>query len=178
LQPGFFLFTGNNVAAVRPMARTWDRGMYDGLATIPAKSGDQILLFGTGFGATNPLVPAGQVVDTAAPLVNAVKVFIDGKEAVVSYAGLTGVGLYQLNITVPSLADGGSSGDGAGGRGVDAVVRDVKVQGNAEVRSQKSEDGSKSQEPKVRRRETEPTCETKGQRTRLKTGVFTHLRSL
>ena len=107
LQPGFFLFTGNNVAAVRADgAYLGPAGLYDGLATIPAKSGDQVLLFGTGFGATNPAFAAGVVVDTAAPLVNPVKVFIDGKEAVVSYAGLTGVGLYQLNITVPSLANG------------------------------------------------------------------------
>jgi len=107
LQPGFFLFTGNNVAAVRSDgAYLGPAGIYDGLTTIPAKAGDQILLFGTGFGPTNPAVPAGEVVTTPEPLVNDLKVYIDTLSAPVAYAGLTGVGLYQINITVPNLPDG------------------------------------------------------------------------
>jgi uncharacterized protein (TIGR03437 family) len=35
-----------------------------------------------------------------------VKVHIDTADAAVGFAGLTGAGLYQVNITVPNLPDG------------------------------------------------------------------------
>jgi uncharacterized protein (TIGR03437 family) len=35
-----------------------------------------------------------------------VQITIGGQSASVAYAGLTGSGLYQFNVTVPSLADG------------------------------------------------------------------------
>jgi uncharacterized protein (TIGR03437 family) len=46
------------------------------------------------------------VVTTPAPLANLVKIHIDTVDAEVAYAGLTGAGLYQFNITVPDLPDG------------------------------------------------------------------------
>jgi uncharacterized protein (TIGR03437 family) len=64
------------------------------------------MLFGTGFGPTIPAVPAGQVVTEAAPLASLPKIRIDTLDAEVLYAGLTGAGLYQINVRVPEVADG------------------------------------------------------------------------
>ena len=82
-------------------------GLFAGVTTRGARPGEVILLYGTGFGPTRPAVPAAQVVSTPAPLANTVTVRIGGVVADVSFAGLTGAGLYQLNVKVPdTLADG------------------------------------------------------------------------
>jgi uncharacterized protein (TIGR03437 family) len=82
-------------------------GLFAGVSTRGARPGEVILLYGTGFGPTQPAVPAGQVVSTPASLANTVTVRIGGAVAEVSFAGLTGAGLYQLNVKVPdTLADG------------------------------------------------------------------------
>jgi uncharacterized protein (TIGR03437 family) len=77
-----------------------------GVTTTPAQPGETILLYGTGFGPTNPSLPTAQLVTTAAALANAVQVTIGGATATVVYAGLVGPGLYQLNVTVPNLPNG------------------------------------------------------------------------
>jgi uncharacterized protein (TIGR03437 family) len=92
--------SGGNVAAVRP-----DGTVIDG-SSVSAKAGDTIELFGTGFGATSPAVTPGVVFQGSAPLVGTATVTIGGVNAVVSYAGLVGTGLYQLNVVVPALASG------------------------------------------------------------------------
>jgi uncharacterized protein (TIGR03437 family) len=65
-----------------------------------------IELYGTGFGPTSPAVAPGTVFTGSAPTTSVVTVTIGAAPAVVSYAGLVGAGLYQINVTVPSLADG------------------------------------------------------------------------
>ncbi len=75
-------------------------------AITSAKSGDVISLYGTGFGATTPAVEPGVVFEGSAPHTSAVTVTIGGANASVSYAGLTGAGLTQINVTVPALGDG------------------------------------------------------------------------
>ncbi|HEY1342504.1 MAG TPA: IPT/TIG domain-containing protein [Bryobacteraceae bacterium] len=106
-QPGFFLFAKNYVAAVRPDGSyVGPSNLLDGVVTTPARPGEQILLFGTGFGATDPAVAAGEVLPAAAPLASPVKIRVDATDAVVSYAGMTGAGLYQFNLTVPDVPDG------------------------------------------------------------------------
>jgi uncharacterized protein (TIGR03437 family) len=76
-----------------------------GTAFRPARAGDRLVLYGVGFGATTPAVPAGQIAGTATVLPN-LRVTIGGMEAGVEYGGLAGgfVGLYQLNVVVPQLA--------------------------------------------------------------------------
>jgi uncharacterized protein (TIGR03437 family) len=79
------------------------------VAAVPAgavKPGDVLELYGTGFGPTSPEVAPGTVFSGSAPAVNAVSVTIGSAPAVVSYAGMVGAGLYQINVTVPSLANG------------------------------------------------------------------------
>ncbi|MCU1233452.1 MAG: hypothetical protein JWP63_1419 [Candidatus Solibacter sp.] len=78
-------------------------------AAVPAgpfKPGDVVELYGTGFGPTSPAVAPGTVFSGSAPVTGMVAVRIGGAPAVVSYAGMVGAGLYQINVTVPSLANG------------------------------------------------------------------------
>jgi uncharacterized protein (TIGR03437 family) len=84
-------------------------GLFGSAATErAAKPGDTILVFGTGFGATSPAVPALHVYSGAAPLQDGagLRIRIGGVEATVAFAGLTGAGLYQFNLVVPEVADG------------------------------------------------------------------------
>ena len=72
----------------------------------PAKPGEVILLYGTGFGPTNPSVPSGMVFSGAAKITDKITVTIGGVTAKVQFAGVTGIGLYQLNVLVPQVPDG------------------------------------------------------------------------
>jgi uncharacterized protein (TIGR03437 family) len=83
-------------------------------STRPVKQGETLILFGVGFGPTNPFVPAGQVFSSAAPTINPVMISIGGISANVAFAGITEEGLYQFNLTVPNT--------GSGDQAVQAVV--------------------------------------------------------
>jgi protocatechuate 3,4-dioxygenase, beta subunit len=106
--PGFFQFPGENVAAVKANGTlVGAAGIIQGAATVAARPGETILLYGTGFGPTSPAYAANQVVPAPTPTVSPVKVLVDNQVAPVAFAGLVSPGLYQINITVPSnLADG------------------------------------------------------------------------
>jgi len=108
LMPAFFQFPGENVAAVRADGvLIGPSKLVDGVTTVPAKPGETIQLFGTGFGPTTPGVNAGTVVSAPLQTSTPVTVRIDSQDAAVTYAGMTSAGLYQINVTVPSnLADG------------------------------------------------------------------------
>jgi uncharacterized protein (TIGR03437 family) len=112
--PSFLLLDSKHVAGI--ILRTdgsgaYGGGTYDilgptgsslGYATVAAKAGDTVALFGTGFGPTNPVVSAGQAFSGAAPTTNPVNVLINNVGVTPSFAGLSGAGLYQMNLTVPS----------------------------------------------------------------------------
>ncbi|MGB9456344.1 MAG: TIGR03118 family protein [Bryobacteraceae bacterium] len=83
-------------------------GLISGVTTTPAAPGETIVLYGTGFGATNPPIPNGQIVPSPLPLPAWPTVLIDATEAQVTFAGLVDPGLYQINVVVPP---GLSSGD-------------------------------------------------------------------
>jgi len=72
----------------------------------PAKSGDVVVVYCTGLGATNPAVRSGEAApaNPLAVVVTPVEVRIGGEPAVVHYAGLTPgfVGLYQVNVQIPA----------------------------------------------------------------------------
>jgi uncharacterized protein (TIGR03437 family) len=85
-------------------------GFFAGLDTRPAKSGEVIIMYGTGFGKTEPPMPAGQI-PTALSLITPpteVQVRIGGLPAAVDFAGLAPccAGLFQFNVHVPQLANG------------------------------------------------------------------------
>jgi uncharacterized protein (TIGR03437 family) len=109
--PGFFTF---DVQGGRYPAAVNGDGSYLGppglfgavLQTKPAKPGSTILLFGTGFGPTNPPVPADRVFSGAAPITDPVNITIGNQTAQVLFAGLSSNGLYQFNVVVPNLPNG------------------------------------------------------------------------
>jgi uncharacterized protein (TIGR03437 family) len=70
-----------------------------------AHPGEILQLFGTGFGETLIHQPAGQLVSVT-PLLNSVTATVCGQSAPVSYAGLVGAGLNQINVAVPALSPG------------------------------------------------------------------------
>ena len=81
-------------------------GLISGVTSRPARPGEIILLYGTGFGPTNPPVPANHVFSGAAPCANPVTVTIGGQLATLQFAGLSAAGLYQLNVVVPNASSG------------------------------------------------------------------------
>lgn len=105
--PSFFLLDSKHVAGIILRAN----GAYDiigptgtslGYPTVAAKAGDSVALFGTGFGPTNPAVPAGQAFSGAAATTNPVTVRINNTSVPTTFAGLSGAGVYQVNLTIPS----------------------------------------------------------------------------
>jgi len=74
----------------------------------PAAPNETIQVYGTGFGATSPAVVQDQLISSAVPLANASswQARIGNLSGAVGFAGLTGSGLYQFNVTVPNVADG------------------------------------------------------------------------
>ena len=55
---------------------------------------------------SHPAVPPVQAFSGAAPIVDPIAVSIGGINAPVAFAGITGPGLYQINVTVPDLSPG------------------------------------------------------------------------
>src|SRR5207245_7795887 len=107
LAPGFFRFTQDWVKAVRDDGVSiGPTGLLEDAATVPAKPGDAVIMFGTGFGPTDPFVPAGEAFQGAATLSNPVKIRIGTMDADVVSASLTSAGMYQFNVTIPDLPDG------------------------------------------------------------------------
>jgi uncharacterized protein (TIGR03118 family) len=85
----------------------------------PAQPGEVIVLYGNGFGATDPAVIEGAIVTSPAAMLRPVDVLIGGRTAEVIFQGLTATGLYQFNVQVPS---GLPAGDAS------IVVRSAGVQ--------------------------------------------------
>lgn len=74
--------------------------------TRPVKAGDNLVLYGVGFGPTIPAVPAGKVFSGAARTIEQVKITIGGVPADVQFSGITAAGLYQFNVVVPAAPSG------------------------------------------------------------------------
>ena len=79
--------------------------LYPGV-TVPARAGDVIVLYGTGFGPTDPTTDFGKTFDGAPPTANPVTATIGGVPATVQFAGLRYPGEYQFNILVPTVPSG------------------------------------------------------------------------
>jgi uncharacterized protein (TIGR03437 family) len=118
--PEFFLLDATHVAGI--ILRTNGKGAYGGgtydilgptgsslgYPTVAAKEGDTVELFGTGFGPTTPTVTPGQLFSGAATTNSAVTLNINGVAVTPLFSGISGAGLYQLNLTIPA---GLGSGD-------------------------------------------------------------------
>ena len=79
-----------------------------GIPGTPAKPGEIIVVYGTGFGATQPSISATALVPSPLALANLqdLRVRIGGVDAAIAFAGLISPGLYQFNVVVPPLTDG------------------------------------------------------------------------
>ena len=74
----------------------------------PAAPGEAIVLYGNGFGVTNPAAPEGKLITTALPLVTLPTITIGGTAAAPpAFGGLIYAGLYQINVTVPTSTASG-----------------------------------------------------------------------
>jgi len=117
--PGFFLLSQPGTPS--PTAPIYVAAVHsDGTVVVPAnyygstvstraaRSGEVLLIYGTGFGPTNPAVPAGFLVSGASPLADPslLTITIGGQPATVQFAGLVAAGEYQFNVVVPTLSNG------------------------------------------------------------------------
>jgi uncharacterized protein (TIGR03437 family) len=129
--PGLFMYPAANARYVAAQHADYSivgpPGLYPG-ASRPAKPGEVIILYTTGFGPTSPPTPSGQVVTSAALVVNlsAISVTIGGQPAPVKWAGITMAGVWQLNVQVPA---GAATGDAA----IVAQIGGKSTQGGAFV---------------------------------------------
>jgi uncharacterized protein (TIGR03437 family) len=76
-----------------------------GYPFTPARPGETVLLYATGFGQTNP--PIVDQTSTTGSLPALPAITIGGLPAFVMYAGVSAPGLYQLNVAIPLAAPDG-----------------------------------------------------------------------
>jgi uncharacterized protein (TIGR03437 family) len=110
-QPGLYAPPTFQVGAVRyagalingEWAFAAPAGSIPGAVTRRARSGDQLVLFGVGFGPVTPAVNTGEIVQSPNALATPAQFFIGGKPAALAYQGLApgAIGVYQFNIVVP-----------------------------------------------------------------------------
>jgi uncharacterized protein (TIGR03437 family) len=115
LMPAFFLWPGSQAVATHAADGSWSvkNGTFAGATTVPAKPGEYVVLWGTGFGPTTPAItpgqqtPSGQIYVTS----NTVTATVNGAPAVVygSTAALAPgfAGLYQVAVQIPDNAPDG-----------------------------------------------------------------------
>jgi uncharacterized protein (TIGR03437 family) len=108
-QPGMASFAGGTGVPQVVAQHAVDYSLVT--AASPAKPGEPLIIYLAGLGATNPQVPSGT--PTPSELVPAVvqpTITLNGEIAAIAYAGLSpsGIGLYQINFTVPSDAQSGN----------------------------------------------------------------------
>jgi uncharacterized protein (TIGR03437 family) len=112
VQPAFFQWPGNYAVATRQdYSLAVKNGTFPSLTTTPAKPGDVIILWGTGFGPTSPPAPEGEVVPSSTTYnsANPVTVTVGTVSATVYGAALAPgyAGLYQIAIQIPpSMSNG------------------------------------------------------------------------
>jgi uncharacterized protein (TIGR03437 family) len=106
--PAFFTFNGKSIAATTGdgLKLLADPAVVAG--GVPAKSGDIVVLYATGLGATNPAAAPGDVASAAATLATTLTVTVGGVTVPardVLYAGLSPqsiCGLIQINVRLPA----------------------------------------------------------------------------
>jgi uncharacterized protein (TIGR03437 family) len=115
IEPGFDAPPSFKIGGIQYVVALFGDGTYvlptgaiPGVNSRPANPGDTITLYGVGFGAVTPDIPAGQIVQQLNTLAANFSISIGGVPATVSYDGLAPnyVGLYQFDVTVPQVAAG------------------------------------------------------------------------
>jgi uncharacterized protein (TIGR03437 family) len=110
--PAFFPWpNGQPVATHLDYSWAVKNGTFAGATTVPAKPGEYIILWGTGFGPTTPAAPAGVTIPAGATYyaANPVSVTIGNLNAPVYATALAPgfAGLYQVVVTVPATLSNG-----------------------------------------------------------------------
>ncbi|MCC6294661.1 MAG: hypothetical protein IT164_18555 [Bryobacterales bacterium] len=99
--------SGLRVTAVALDGTLVGKGTLDPRVGRPARPGEILQFFATGFGPTNPPVPTDSLFLGAPEVVNKPVITIGGRAAsILGNGNLVSPGLYQFNITIPDLADG------------------------------------------------------------------------
>jgi uncharacterized protein (TIGR03437 family) len=82
-------------------------GAISGVTSSPAKPGETIVIYGVGFGSVIPNIPAGEIVTESNQLSASFEILFGKTPAQLPYFGLAPsfVGLYQFNVTVPTVTD-------------------------------------------------------------------------
>jgi len=115
VEPGLLAPPNFNINGTQYVAAIFSDGTFalpagaiSGVSSRPAKPGDEIVLYGVGFGPVTPDIPAGQLAQQSNTLTDSLEVSVGGIPAKVDYDGLAYdyTGLYQINITVPEVAAG------------------------------------------------------------------------
>jgi uncharacterized protein (TIGR03437 family) len=112
--PSFLLLDSKHVAGIilrSDGSGAYGGGTYDllgptgsslGYPTVAAKAGDNVEIFATGLGPTSPAEPVGQAFSSSAPTTYPVTLLINNVSVAPAFAGLSGAGLYQINLIVPN----------------------------------------------------------------------------
>ena len=107
--PAFQIGGKQYVVALLPDGATFilPAGAIAGVASRPAQPGDTITVYGIGFGAVTPDIPAGQIATQSNQLARPLQILFGQTPAQVTYDGLAPsfVGLYQFNVVVPQVPD-------------------------------------------------------------------------
>jgi uncharacterized protein (TIGR03437 family) len=108
LAPSTFIIGGKQyVGALFPDGVTFalPPGAIAGVPSRRAQPGDNVTLYGVGFGSVTPNIQAGQIVQEKNALALPFHLNFGQAQATVTYAGLApnAVGLYQFNVTVPNI---------------------------------------------------------------------------
>jgi uncharacterized protein (TIGR03437 family) len=110
--PAFFAYDGKYLAATHAdNSLLGKQGLFAAApdVTTPAKPGETIVLYGTGFGPADGAAASGQLTSAVANITTPLTVTIGGTPAAVLFSGLIPpfAALYQFNVQVPqSLAAG------------------------------------------------------------------------
>jgi uncharacterized protein (TIGR03437 family) len=82
-------------------------GSIAGVTSRPARPGETIVIYGVGFGSVTPNIPAGEIATETNQLSTSFEILFGKTPAKLPYFGLAPnfVGLYQFNVTVPSVAN-------------------------------------------------------------------------
>jgi uncharacterized protein (TIGR03437 family) len=113
LAPASFMVSGKQyVGAFLPpdYATTFalPAGAIAGVTSRPAKPGETLVLYGLGFGAVTPDVPVGTIAPALQFKLNSpLQILFNQSAGTIAYSGLAPgfVGLYQINVQVPQIAD-------------------------------------------------------------------------
>jgi uncharacterized protein (TIGR03437 family) len=107
--PGFFVFTGGQYVAATHSAGNLlgPASLYPG-ATTPARPGEIVTIYGSGFGQTVPSLTNGTLAQSGN--LQPLPVFtVSGIQAQVQFAGVVAAGLYQFNVMIPASAPNGDN---------------------------------------------------------------------